>query len=174
MQTRDASCRSTNASHKSWRDVPSMSSLSSSSDPWGSARGPGRQQRGLAREQDVLAGDSQRHTTAAALTRCVGKLLLLPLDPVLQRLCFPTCLLDASLHRLGRHVARPAWIHFGECAVINQAAIGRWSGVARDLARDLAAMGMIGIERTGGSWRLGWLNAEWPVVEECELQGCGC
>lgn len=49
------------------------------------------------------------------LTRSVCKLLLFPLDPVLERLSLATCLLDASLHRFGRHVARPAGIHL--CAV---------------------------------------------------------
>ena len=42
------------------------------------------------------------------LTRRVGELVLLPLDPVLQRLGLAARLLNACLHRLRRHFARPA------------------------------------------------------------------
>lgn len=94
---------------------------------------------------------------AAALTRCVGELLLLPLDPVLERLRFATCLLDAGLHRLWRHVARPAWIHLCECALsaVPELANGRRGVVGGDGRwSELSAEGV-------ARWRLGRLNAAW-------------
>jgi hypothetical protein len=41
------------------------------------------------------------------LTGCVGQFILLPLNSVLQVLGFASRLLNARLHRLGRHITGP-------------------------------------------------------------------
>lgn len=49
------------------------------------------------------------HTTSwqRRHTRCIGELILLPLNLVLQGLSLATRLLDAGLHGLGRDLSRP-------------------------------------------------------------------
>ena len=158
MPKRGASGRSTSAWHRSWRDGPSTSSSPSSVGSSGWGRAPGQRQRGLGRRarRSAWAIPKTRNSIGAALTRRVRELLLLPLDPVLERLSLATCLLDACLHRLGRHVARPAWIHLCcECAALIDQSNRNWRKGAGLLS---AAMEMVDIWVLGG---LGRLNAWW-------------